>query len=523
MRVLTAAEMREADRRTIEDLGIPSLVLMENAGHAVVEALHNAFDDLDDRRIVVLCGRGSNGGDGFVVARSLAERGLDVVVYLVGAAADVTGDARRNLDLLGQLGHPVVEVPDSATWELHGPAVTRCDLLVDAVLGTGLSRPLEGMLETIAADINTSDVPVVAIDMPSGLSADSHHPIGATIRADLTVTLGAPKLPLVLDPGADEAGDLVIADIGIPAGIIEDLPGPWTGLITDRQVCYAVPPRALDSHKGDFGRVLVVGGSPGKTGAAVLAGLGALRAGAGLVTVATPRGCLGTVAGSVPEYMTVPLDEEPDGQVSGAALATILEQPCDVIAVGPGLGTGPGAARLVRGLLDEASVPLVLDADALNVLAGDTEPLREHEGRDVIITPHPGEMGRLIHSTPEEVQAHRVETARDFATSHGVYVILKGAQTVVAGPGARVLINQTGNPGMASGGMGDVLTGVTAAWVAQLLDAEAACLVSVYLHGLAGDLGVETTGETALLATDLAAQLGRALIRIEEAGAASDS
>ena len=516
MRILTTAEMREADRRTIEELGIPSIVLMENAGRAVVEAIHDAFDDLDERRIIVLCGRGNNGGDGFVVARTLAERGLDVVVYLVGAAADVTGDAARNLDLLGQLGHPVVELPDSAAWELHGPAVTQSELLIDALIGTGLSRPLEGMLETVVADINTSDVPVVAIDMPSGLSADTHHPIGATIRADLTVTLAAPKLPLVLEPGADEAGELVIADIGIPAAIVEDLPGPWTGLITDRHVRDAVPPRARDAHKGDFGRVLVVAGSPGKTGAAVLAGLGALRAGAGLVTVATPRGCLGTVAASVPEYMTLALEAEPDGQVSGAALAAVLEHPSEVIAVGPGLGTGAGAAQLVRGLLDEASVPLVLDADGLNVLAGDVDRLGERDGRDVIITPHPGEMARLIQSTSEAVQAHRIETARDFATAHGVYVILKGAQTVVAGPGGRAFVNQTGNPGMASGGMGDVLTGVTAAWVAQLLDADAACLVSVYLHGLAGDLGAENTGETALMATDLVNQLGRALTRAQE-------
>ena len=523
MRILTASQMREADRRTIDDLGIPSIVLMENAGRAVAEALHNAFDDLTERRIAILCGRGNNGGDGFVVARTLAERRLDVVVYLLGEAADVGGDAKRNLDILGRLGHPLVELPDGPAWELHGSEVIRCDLLVDAVFGTGLDRPLDGMLETVAADINASDLPVVAIDLPSGLSADSHQPIGATIRADLTVTLTAPKLPLVLDPGADEAGELVIADIGIPAAVIDDLSGPWTGLITDRHVCDAVPPRALDAHKGDFGRVLVIAGAPGKTGAATLAGLGALRAGAGLVTVATPRGCLETVAAAVPAYMTLPLDEEPDGHVGGAALAAVLEQPSDVIAVGPGLGTGGGAATLVRGLLDQATVPLVLDADALNVLAGDAGRLQEREEREVIITPHPGEMARLIQTSPEHVQANRIEIARDFATTHGVQVVLKGARTVVAEPGGRVFINQTGNPGMATGGTGDVLTGVIAAWVAQLLDANAACRVSVYLHGRAGDLAAENEGETALMATDLADELGGALSRMQNAEGHGDT
>src|SRR4051812_38380354 len=308
MRVLNTAQMREADRRTVEDIGIPSLVLMENAGRQTVAAMEAMYGDLMERQVAVLCGRGNNGGDGFVVARTLAQRGVDASVFLIGRVADVRGDARTNLEILGRLGLTVVEIADSEAWELHFTEVSDCSLIVDAIFGTGLNAPLSGLLETVIADVNGSDIPVVAIDLPSGLSADSHEPIGDSIEAGMTVTLAAPKLPLVLPPAEARAGDIVIADIGIPASLIESIDGPRVELLTRASMRELITPRAADSHKGDYGHVLLIAGSPGKTGAAHLSARGALRSGAGLVTVATPRSCQAVVAGMGPEYMTEPID-----------------------------------------------------------------------------------------------------------------------------------------------------------------------------------------------------------------------
>ena len=510
MRVLNAAQMREADRRTIEEIGIPSIVLMENAGHQVVQAMGSAFDDLRSLRVAVLCGRGNNGGDGFVIARTLGQQGVEVGVFLLARAADVRGDARTNLDILARLGLSVIEVPDSVAWELHGAEVVRYDLVVDAVFGTGLSKPVAGMFQTVVADVNAARAPVVAVDVPTGLSAESPTLIGDAIRAFVTVTLAVPKPALVLDPGDNYVGDLVVADIGIPPAVIDSVAGPRLLLLTRQEVQGLIPPRAAGAHKGDFGRVLVVAGSLGKTGAARLAGLAALRSGAGLVTVATPRSCVSTVAEGAADYMTLPLSEEGD-VVSASALTQVLEFPCDVIAVGPGLGTGAGPTAFVQGLVERAGVPLVLDADALNALAGEPNQLRGRDGSDLVITPHPGEMGRLCGMDSKTVQADRVSIARDFATEHQVHVVLKGARTLVATPDGAVFVNLTGNPGMATGGTGDVLTGVIAAWLGQLRDTEAACKVAVYLHGQAGDLAVRPQGEVALTASDLAAALGQAV------------
>lgn len=514
MRILTAAQMREADRYTIEEIGIPSLVLMENAGRQVVAAIEAGYEERLNGRVAVLSGRGNNGGDGFVVARTLLQRGVDCAVFVIGAVADVRGDARTNLDILGRLGVTVVEINDEQTWELHFSEISQCTLIVDAIFGTGLKSALGGMLETVVADVNASGIPIVAIDLPSGLSADTPHLIGDCIDASMTVTLAAPKLPLILPPGEAHAGDVVIADIGIPAEVIEELEGRQIELLTREDVRALIEPRAADSHKGDFGRVLVVAGSRGKTGAAHLAGMGALRAGAGLVTIATPASCLPIVASLAPEFMTEPLDENAQGQVVAAAAEHISELSQDVIACGPGLGRGQEVGDFVRALLDRTEVPLVLDADALTVLADDPGRLLGRDDRDVIITPHPGEMARLIGGTADEVQANRIDVAADFATTHHVYVVLKGHRSVIATPEGRVFINPTGNAGMATGGTGDVLTGMIAAFLAQLLDAEAACRLAVFLHGVAGDLSEASEGELAMTATDLLAHIGDAICEI---------
>ena len=512
MRVLTTEQMREADRRTIEDIGLPSIVLMENAGRQTVAAMEAAFDALATSRVAVLCGRGNNGGDGFVVARTLAQRGVESIVFLLGSVADVQNDARINLEVLGRIGMTVIEITNAQEWELHFTEVSECDVIVDALLGTGFRGRLTGLFETVVADVNELGIPVVAIDLPTGLSADTAELPGEAIEATMTVTLAAPKIPLVFPPADSRAGDLVIADIGIPAPILDELEGPHLELLTRERMLGILPTRAAESHKGDFGRVLIVAGSLGRTGAAHLAALGALRSGAGLVTVATPRSCLPILASMGAEYMTVPLDETPAGTVDFAALERVLEFNADVMACGPGLGQDPGTAAFVHGLLERCGVPLVLDADALNAFASEPERLMGRDGVDVIITPHPGEMARLINGTVEAVQHDRLAHAREFATAHRVHVVLKGHRTVIAGPDGRSFVNLTGNAGMATGGTGDLLTGMIAAWFAQLLDAEAASKLSVYLHGAAGDLAAADEGQIALTASDVASRMGDAML-----------
>jgi len=511
MRVVNGDQMREADRRTIEDIGVPSAVLMENAGRQVVSAMEAAFERLPDARVAVLAGRGNNGGDGFVVARVLSQAGAGVQVYLLGAAAEVRGDARLNLDILGRLGLDVIEIRSSQDWELHGAEVLRCDIVVDALFGTGLKTPLDGLAETIAQDLNASPVPVVAVDLPSGLSADDPAPIGPVVEASLTVTFAAPKLPLMLPPGEEVAGSIVVADIGIPAGVIDGLTGPRIERVLAEDVRPFVRPRARDAHKGSFGHVLIVAGSRGKTGAAHLGAVAALRSGAGLVSVATPASCLPVVASMGAEYMTIGLDELPDGTMSRAAADAVIGRGHDVIAAGPGIGTGPDQRAFVGALLARSTQPLVLDADAITVVSADPAVLRGSPDRPVVITPHPGEMARLTGLTAHDVQRRRINAARDFATGHHVYVILKGYRTLIATPEGVVYVNPTGNPGMATGGSGDVLTGMVAGWLAQGLGVAAACLLAVYLHGAAGDLAAAEFGETAMTAGDIIAELGSAM------------
>jgi NAD(P)H-hydrate epimerase len=519
MRVLNAAQMREADRRTIEEIGIPSIVLMENAGRQVVSATLEAFGPLDGARVAVLAGRGNNGGDGFVVARVLIGRGIDAAVYLVGPMAEVRGDARLNLEVLGRLGVPVTEVATSAKWERHRADVLASDLIIDAIFGTGLNAALTGVPREVVEDVNDSDVPVVSIDLPSGLSGDSHLPPGPHIQAALTVTLGAPKPPLVLMPARPSAGDLVVADIGIPQDVIVSLGPPWIDFVEPDDVRDMVPERGPETHKGEVGHVLIVAGSRGKTGAAHLAALGALRSGAGLVTVATPASCVPVVAALGAEYMTVPLDEDDAGAIAPGALETILACASDVIAIGPGLGTGSGTSAVVRGLLAATDRPLVIDADAISVLAGMVGPLSVRS-KAVVMTPHPGELARFASVSTSEVQANRIGVATSVAARARASVILKGHQTLIVSPEGRVGINPTGNPGMATGGSGDVLTGMVAAWLGQVADVNDACRLAVYLHGAAGDLAAAAQGEAALIAGDIAVHIGAALRALASGGGA---
>ena len=513
MRILTARQMREVDRRAI-DAGVASIALMERAGREVVAAMASAFPDLETQLVSIVCGRGNNGGDGFVVARLLGERGTRVRVVLIGRADGLTPDARTNFDRLRAVGVEVAEAADEAAWGRVRESVCGADLVVDALAGTGVVPPLTGPTAAVVRDLNASGRPIVAIDLPSGLSADRSDLEGDAIQAVLTVTLAAPKISLMEPRGASRAGRVVVADIGIPSSIVDALEGPNVELLTQAFVRARLTPRPRDAHKGDFGHVLVVGGSRGKTGAPSLSAMAALRSGAGLATVATPASCQPVVAALGREYMTLALEERAGALAAPKAATQILGFGADVIAIGPGLGRGADARSLTRRLVERCGCPLVLDADAIHAFAGDVASLARRSRGPIVLTPHPGEMAALTGVDVRQIQARRLDAARDVAVAGRVVVVLKGHHTVIATPDGRAFVNPTGNPGMATAGTGDVLTGAIAAWTAQLPTVGEACAVAVYLHGLAGDLAAAEEGEVGLVAGDLLARLGRAALQV---------
>ncbi|MGO9229966.1 MAG: NAD(P)H-hydrate dehydratase [Bryobacteraceae bacterium] len=491
MKVLTAAEMREVDRRTIE-MGIPGIVLMENAGCRVVEVLAERFAPLEAQRILVLCGKGNNGGDGFVIARQIHTRfpRCRLTVVLFADPAVLHGDAGEHYRMLRACGCPVAtDIP---------PEADRATVIVDALLGTGVSGPATGAIENAIVQINgrLRQAKVVAVDIPSGMSSDSGESAGKVARADYTVTFVAPKLGQVLPPNCDAIGELMVRPIGTPPELPLDVK---IDLVEPSMFRRVLAPRPQGGHKGTFGHALVVAGSRGKTGAAALCGIGALRAGAGLVTVASAESAIPLIAAHAPELMTEPLAETPHGSIGlNAALAAAAEGKT-VIAMGPGLGRQPEIAIMVASLMESLEQPMVLDADAL-VDIGKVSP----SPRVRVLTPHPGEMARLTGKTVAEVQADRIGVARAFAESHGLTVVLKGQRTIIAFPDGRVWINPTGTPAMGTGGTGDVLTGMIAGFLAQFpQQPDEAVAAAVYLHGLAGQIGARTLGERSIIASDL--------------------
>jgi hydroxyethylthiazole kinase-like uncharacterized protein yjeF len=510
MRVLDRQQMQLADRVTIEGSGIRSVALMARAGHETALAIRRRFGVRARGRVSIFAGRGNNGGDGFVIARELAERAASVHVFFLGRLDEITGDAQVHANELSP--HvPITPITSDDAWRLHRLAALDVELLVDALFGTGLTRPLSGLAAAIVADLNAASAPIVAVDLPSGLSADRTDAPGPAVRAAMTVTFGAPKLPLVVTPACAYAGELVVADIGIAPGVIEGLAGPRVEFLEASSLRPLIHDRPPDSHKGLYGHVLVIGGSRGKIGAPALTARAALRSGAGLVTVAPPVSCWPMVATFTAEAMTDPLPETAAGTIAEEALAQVLAFGASVIAVGPGLGRSPSTTEFVRHLVTRSRVPLVIDADALNALAGHADLLRSRVAADVIVTPHPGEMARLAGLTIPDVQRDRLSIARTFAQSHGVHVVLKGHRTVIATPTGDAFVNSTGNPGMATAGTGDVLTGVIAAWLASGLPARDAATLGVYLHGSAGDLAAARHAQIGLIATDVIDHLGPAV------------
>lgn len=517
MKILTSKEMREIDRTAIEDLGIPGVVLMENAGLRVVRAIRARFGDVARERIVVVAGRGNNGGDGFVVARHLANLGARPEIILLAAREEVRGDAAVNLAVVLGMGVPVIEARTAADWKKSRIAVFHATVVVDAIFGTGLAKPLEGLFAAAVEDINKSSAFKVAVDIPSGLSADTFETIGPSVKADLTVALAAPKIAHILPPASERVGELVVAPIGLPPSLFER-PGLKLELVEAQAVRPFFRKRKKDTHKGTYGHVLVVAGSVGKSGAAVLGAKAALRAGAGLVTVATAAGVLPSVARGMAELMTEPLAETPKGTIAAAALprAAALLKGKSAVLVGPGLTTDPSTADFVRGLLPKVKAPCVVDADGLNIVAAGTGVLGRMAG-PVVLTPHPGEFGRLVGRSSAEVLRRRLELVPEFARKHGVTVVLKGFRTLVGAPDGRVFVNPTGNPGLATGGTGDVLAGMIASELAQEKDALGATIAAVYAHGLAGDVAAGRLGEKALVAGDIIRYLPAALKELEGA------
>ena len=513
MKVVTAAEMRQIDRDTIDGIGIPGIVLMETAGSAIVRAIVQHYPT--SQRIGILVGKGNNGGDGLVIARQLAHTGHDVHIFLVSPADSFIGEAAINLQIAKNLGLRIEAIlGEKEAWkgergEGWKRRMANCELVVDAIFGTGLRDSVRDPIATVIDTINSFSIPILSVDLPSGLDADTGNPLGACVKADRTVTIGLPKRGLLVHPGAEFSGKLEVVDIGFPEQVV-DAQGIKVNWTTMAEASEWVPSRPSASHKGTYGRVLVVAGSIGMTGAAALASAAALRAGAGLVTLAIPKSLNPILEGLLPEVMTLPLPETDAGSLSVSATSAILEfaeKTKSVLAIGPGISQHPDTVALVHELVREnreqgLDRQMVVDADGLNALSQAPEviPLLD---REAVLTPHPGEMSRLTRTSISDLEADRICTAQQFASEHNLTLVFKGAPTVTGFPNGDVWINSTGNPGMATGGMGDVLTGIIAGLMAQGQASETSAALGVYIHGLAGDIAAETLGMHGLIASDV--------------------
>lgn len=509
-RVVTTEEMRRLDAAASESFGIPALVLMENAGAAVARAAREHLSS-SRHRAVVLCGPGNNGGDGLVAARHLAQAGIDVSVLLT--RAELPGDAGVNLAICRKIGMRLYSWPEDAEGAAVLDALVPGDLVIDAIFGTGLKRAPQGAARAAIEAANAArarGVQVLSVDLPSGIDGDTGEVLGLAVTADATVALACLKQGIATGPGLEFAGRVCVADISIPAAAQRALPGPWTALLSEADARALLTPRALGFHKGNAGHVAVVAGAAGKSGAAAMAGLAALRSGAGLVTIAGRRAEVEAAQRFSPELM--------GAEIAGRGPLTMEDLPrlldvcggVDALAVGPGLDLGTQAPELLAGLIAEVSVPIVLDADALNALATaeDLAQILAKARAPLVLTPHPKEMSRLARMPVEQVQSHRVGVARHFAMDHGVVLALKGARTAIAEASGEVAIIPTGNPGMATAGTGDVLAGCIAALCAQSLSAWSAARTAAFAHGLAGDLMARRKGALGLTATDVICGLG---------------
>ena len=504
MLLVTAAQMQRLDRRAIEEFAIPGLILMENAGRGVCDLIHRHFAARLHQGVTVLAGPGNNGGDGFVIARHLHQAGVKVKILALVSGEKFKGDALTNYGILKKLGLPITECLDSASLSAVSGPIKRSGLIVDAIFGTGLTREVTGRFARSIEMANEGPAPIMAVDIPSGLSADTGRPLGTTIRADITATMALAKIGLVLHPGADYVGDLHVVEIGIPRSAINEA-GIKTELFDEESFRTVLRPRPATGHKGTFGHILILAGSEGKTGAAALSAHGALRSGAGLVTLGCPSGIQPVLAQKLTEAMVEGLPETRSGTLSREAMPVIesMLEKREALAMGPGLGLGRETRALACQLIEAVPVPAVVDADALTALGTDHGPVRRAKGPRVL-TPHPGEMARLLGCTTAEVQHDRMAAALSLAHSSGAIVVLKGARTVIAAPDGKISINSTGNPGMGAGGMGDTLTGIIGGLLAQGYAVWDAARISVFVHGRAADQMAKLRGNWGYLASEVA-------------------
>jgi NAD(P)H-hydrate epimerase len=516
MKVVTGETMQCLDRRAIGEFGVSGLTLMENAGRGCAEAIIAEFGAGPMLRAVIVAGKGNNGGDGYVIARLLKEHGWHVVTFILAPHDEIRGDARTNLDLLSET--PVLFCQEQGGLDRYASTLREATVIVDALLGTGLSSKVEGTYAEAIGLINNAGKPVIAVDIPSGIDAATGRVLGCAVKADFTVTFALAKCGHLLYPGADFTGKLRIVDIGIPAEIIATAEGDE--YLDAETVRLLLKRRSPSAHKGDSGHCLIVAGSTGKTGAAAMAANSAVRAGAGLVTLAVPASLNSVLEMKTTEAMTISIPDNDSGLFGDEAFIAILSAITgkDAVALGPGISLNPGIAMLVRDLVANVSQPLVIDADGLNALAEDPDVLFRKKSGVVILTPHPGEMGRLAALSTAEVECDRIGVARAFAVKYQIYLILKGARTIIAAPDGAVAINGSGNPGMASGGMGDVLTGVLAALLAQGYEPFPACKLGVFIHGYAADLVAADKGEIGISAVDVQERLPYAIKQVQDQG-----
>jgi len=511
MQVATASEMRNIDQRTVKVYRVPSIVLMENAGIQLLRFMQTRLPRLERCHVIVVTGRGNNGGDGFVLARHLWHLGIKTRILLLASRRELRGDARKAYEMARAYGVPMVGCTTSYAWRRAVSTLQDTDIVVDAMLGTGLNKPPTGLYAEAIEILNALQKPIVAIDIPSGLSADAGDLHGAYIQATYTVTFALPKRGLLLYPAAAAVGELHVVDIGIPVQAIEaeDI---QVALLEKGDIRLMLPHRRLDAHKGSHGHLLVAAGSLGKSGAGILASKAALRAGAGLVTWALPTGLASAMASHLTEVMTLPVAENATGSIAEAAIPKLHQflQRVRALVLGPGLGTDPDTVACIHALLRRTPVPVVIDADGLNCLVEHLDVLLECS-QSVILTPHPGEMARLLGTDTITVQARRLEIACDFAQRYNVHVVLKGAYTVLYAPDGRRWINPTGNPAMATAGTGDVLAGVIGAMLCQGLEPLQAAQCGIYLHGLAGDRVRDRLGHHGLIASDVIEELPYAI------------
>ncbi len=510
MKLVNSHQMQALDKRTIVDLGIEGLILMENAGKGMTDAICERWSPANGLSVAIICGKGNNGGDGLVIARHLYMRKATVKVFLLSEPDGISKDAKRNLDIYVKLGGEWTTVKTASELKKASNDFSGFDLIVDAIFGTGLDQPIKGRYVDIIELINSSGLPVVAVDIPSGLSADLPSPIGIHVKADLTCTFGLPKVGNYCYPNRRHIGELVIIDIGIPPQYIAES-GCEAKIVEKEQFKGLLAKRHADSHKGNFGRLLISAGSPGFTGAAVMTAEAAAMMGTGLVTVAVPEALNPILESKLTEVMTLPVSQGKDGTFDEQSADAVIDSAhrATALALGPGIAACEPVRRFVEKVLSTIELPTVVDADGLNCISELDDLInRRWERLDpqkapLILTPHPGEMARLTGMPVSEIQSNRIKVARDYAKNQQVILVLKGAQTLIASPDGDCYLNPTGNPGMAKGGMGDILTGIIAGLLAQGISALDSAIFGVYLHGYLGDLAEEDYGQLPMTATDL--------------------